>query len=88
MRMLVTAQPLVRRWAAMAGSSWRTLAPPRCFHDQAPAVFIDGAGLQLARSMGGTSGKTALSRLLESCVSAARRANVGDDSMALMAVTA
>ena len=89
MRMLFTSQPLVRKWAHIAGSNWRTLAAAALFfmikHQESPSI---GPACKLARSMGGTSGSTALSLLLESCVNAAKRANVGEDSMALIAVTA
>ncbi len=88
-RMDVTSQPLLRKWDCSAGISCRILAAAALLftkmHHVCPSI---GPACTLARSGAGISGATQRKRSLESRVSAASLASMGDSSEACCSDTA
>ncbi len=70
-RMCCTSHPLLRKWAAKAGSNWRNLAAAvgegTCTLQVLPSI---GPACTLARSPGGTQGHDAAQPLLRLLVQA------------------
>ena len=87
MRIAVTSQPFVRKCANNAGVNCRSLADAALLltskHQLAPSI---GPGWIAGHNDSGISDLIALSRSLESCAKADKRANVGESAAACNSV--